>query len=85
MKLKHHYKICGNDWSSFLSFSNTHSCSFWNGSVWLELAESAAGRVVLLQPLFIHDGAVGVMNLDVMLLWVGVRDENTIYVIRLKF
>ena len=49
-------------------FSKTNSCSFWNGSVWLELAESAAGRVVLLQLLSIHDGAVGVTNLDVMLL-----------------
>ena len=47
MKLKHHYKMCGNVWSSYLSFSNTHSCSFWNGSVWLEQAESASGRVVL--------------------------------------
>ena len=58
----------GNEWSSYLSF---HSCSFWNGSVWLELAESAAGRVVLLQLLYIHDGAVGVTNLDVMLLWLS--------------
>ena len=41
--------MCGNEWFSYLSFSNTHSCSFWNGSVWLELAESAAGRGVLLQ------------------------------------
>ena len=49
-------------------FFNTHSCSFWNGSVWLEPAESAAGRVVLLQLLSIHDGAVGVTNLGVMLL-----------------
>ena len=40
-----------------------------NGSVWLELAESAVGRVVLLQLLSIHDGAVGVTNLGVMLLW----------------
>ena len=68
MKLKHHQKICSNEWSSYLSFSNTHSCSFWNGSVWLELAESVAGRVVLLQLLSIHDGAVGVTNLGVMLL-----------------
>ena len=30
-------------------FSNTHWCSFPNGSVWLELVESAAARVVLLQ------------------------------------
>ena len=43
IKLKHHYKICGNEWSSYLSSSNTHSCSFWNGSVLLELAESDAG------------------------------------------
>ena len=52
-----------------MSFSNTHLCSILYGSVWLELAESAAGRVVLLQLLSIHDGAVGVTNLDVMLLW----------------
>ena len=47
-------------------FSNTHSCSFWNGSVWLELAESATGGVVLLQLLSKRDGAVGVTNLDAM-------------------
>ena len=52
-----------------LSFSNTHSCSFWNRSVWLELAESATRRVVLLQLLSIHDEAVSVTNLGVMLLW----------------
>ena len=69
MKLKHHQKICGNEWFSYLSFSNTHSCSFLNGSVWLELAESAAGRVVLLQLLSIHNRAVGITNLGVMLLW----------------
>ena len=40
-----------------------------NGSVWLELAESAVERVVLLQLLSIHDGAVGVTNLGAMLLW----------------
>ena len=32
-------------------------------------SRSAAGRVVLLQLLSIHGGAVGVTNLDVMLLW----------------
>ena len=75
MKSKHHWKICGNEWSSYLSFSNTHLCSFWNESVWLELAESAVGRVVLLQLLSIHDGAVGVTNLDVMFLchWLSAR------------
>ena len=36
----------------------------------LELAKSAAGRVVLLQILSIHDGAVGVTDLGVMLLWI---------------
>ena len=75
MKLKHHQKICGNKWSSYLSFSNTHSCSFWNGSVWFELAESAPERVVLLQLLSIHDGAVGVTNLGVTLLWYGLRHQ----------
>ena len=30
-------------------FSDSHWCLFPTGSVWLELAESAAGRVVLLQ------------------------------------
>ena len=60
--------MCGNKWSNYLSFSNTHSCSFWNGSVWFELAESAPGRVVLLQLLSMYDGAVGVTNLGVTLL-----------------
>ena len=64
MKFKHHLKICGNE-----SFFNIHSCSFLNGSAWLELAESAVGRVVLLQLLSVHDGAVDVTNLDVVLLW----------------
>ena len=49
MNLKYHYEICGNELSSCLIFSNTHLCSFPNGSVWLELAESAAERVALLQ------------------------------------
>ena len=44
-------------------------CSFWNGSVWFELAESGPGRVVLLQLLSMYDGAVGVTNLGVTLLW----------------
>ena len=71
-EIKTSLEMCGNEWSSYLSFSKAHSCSFRNGSFWLELAESAAGRVVLLQLLSIHDGAVGVTNLDVMLLWVFV-------------
>ena len=50
--------------------SNTYWCSFTYGSVWLEVAESAAGRVVLLQLFSIHGGAVGMKDLDVMLLWV---------------
>ena len=63
--------MCGNKWSSYWVFSNTHSCSFPTGSVWLELAESAADRVVLLQLLSMHDGAVSGTNLGVMLLWVA--------------
>ena len=66
---KHHWKICGNERSSYLIFSNVHWCSFSNGSVCLELAGSAAVRVILLQVVSIHDGAVGVKNLSVMLLW----------------
>ena len=60
--------IDNNKRSSHLNFSNTHWCSFPNGSVWLGVAESAAGRVVLLQLLSMHDGAVGMRDLDVMLL-----------------
>ena len=60
--------MCGNEWSSYLIFSNTHWCSFPNGSVWLEVAESVTGRVALLQLLPIHDGADGMRNLDVMIL-----------------
>ena len=37
--------MCGNVRSSYLILSKTHWCSFPNGSVWLELAESAVGRV----------------------------------------
>ena len=33
-------------------------------NIWLEVAESAAGRMVLLQ---LHDGAVAMRDLDVML------------------
>ena len=40
-------------------FPNTHWCSFWNGRVCLELTESAAGRVVLIQLISINDSAVG--------------------------
>ena len=39
------------------------------GSVCLELTESATGRVVLLQLICIHDGAVGVADLGGMLLY----------------
>ena len=79
---------CGNKWSSYLSFSNTHSCSFWNGSVWFELAESAVGRVVLLQLLSMRNGAVGVTNLGVMLLWARqsvVTSEISISIIRRSY
>ena len=38
------------------------------GSAWSGVAESAARRVVLLQLLSIHGGAVGIKDLDVMLL-----------------
>ena len=38
----------------------------------VELTESAWGRVVLLQLLSIHGGAVGVTDLGVMLLWSGI-------------
>ena len=40
--------------ASYLILSNTHWCSFPTESVCLEVAESVAGRVVLLQLLSIH-------------------------------
>ena len=58
-------------WQRMIQLSEFFQYSFWNGSVWFEPAESAVGRVVLLQLLSIHDGAVGVTNLDVMLLCTG--------------
>ena len=48
-EIKTSLENCGNERSSYLIFSNTPWCSFPNGSVWLELVESATGRVVLLQ------------------------------------
>ena len=51
-------------------FFNIHWCSFPNGSVWLEVAESVSERVVLLQQLSIHDGTVAMRGLGIMLLWV---------------
>ena len=62
-------EICGNERSNYLILSNTYWCLFPNGSVWSEVAKSAAGRVVLLQLLSIHDGAVDTRDLGVMLLW----------------
>ena len=63
-----------NFWQRMIQLSEFFQYSFMlilNGSVWLELAKSAARRVVLLQLLSIHDRAVGVTNLDVMLLWLS--------------
>ena len=56
----------------------THPRSFWNGSVFLELAESASGRVALLQLLSVHDEAVGVTDLGVMFLWL-LRPRESFY------
>ena len=40
---------------------------------WSEVAGSAARRVVHLWLLSIHNGAVGMMDLDIMRLWVRAR------------
>ena len=48
---------------------NTSWCSFPNGCVWSGVAKCAAGRVVLLQQSSIQGGAVGMRDLDIILLW----------------
>ena len=68
---QHRWKICGNERSNCRILSNTYWCSLPNGSIWLEVAESAAGRMVLLQILSIHGGTVGMKDLDVMHQWLG--------------
>ena len=63
------------EWNFDLILSNTHWCSFSTGSVKSKVAESPAGKVVLLHLLSIHDGAVGMMDLDVMLLWLWISTQ----------
>ena len=69
MKLKHHKKICGNEWSSYLGFFRYSLVLILKRKRLPGADQSAVVRVVLLQLISIDDGAVGVTDLDAKLPW----------------